>query len=429
MIAIPTPDGDAVGFHAVNLQVARLDRDAWRALQEPESASAEALGEIARWNAERDSAAHDGVDPQEVRFLSINVAQICNLKCTYCAAGGDGTFGEATTQIDLEKAYAQLARFLLPLPRGARFALNFLGGEPLVAPLAIEGLIARARLLTAGRDIELIFKITTNGTLITPAVAAMLERHRFHVQISLDGPPAINDLSRPTAGGRGSTAATMRGALELFSRKAGLGSISVNAVHGTHNANALATFGYLREFPWDRIALTFDSTCRDEELSRRFAESLCDAAEDAWDIGGERELRRLHDFDVHFGILDSQRRNRNFCGAGKSQMLMDASARLYACYWWAGDKDEVLSDAEGAPTGARVAAFAEPLVERHGCGSCWARNICGGGCMQVNKATSGDTKIKNESFCERTRRIIGKGVELYERSRRHERIDVGAEGA
>jgi uncharacterized protein len=410
--------GPVVGFHSENLQVARLDEQAWLALAEPSRAAATARGEILAWSRERDPAASDGIEPQEIRYLSINVAQACNLACAYCAAGGDGTFGEAKKQIDLEKAYAQLERFLLPLPRGASFTLNFLGGEPLLAPRALAALVARAQLLVAGRKIDLTYKITTNATLLAPPVADFLARHRFHAQVSLDGPPVINDASRPTAAGRPSTALAMRGAAELFARRAQLGSISVNAVHGAHNANAAASYEFLRQYPWDRISLTFDAHCGDAETSARFAASCCDVAEAAWSYGGEKELRRLHEFEVVFSILDSQRRNRNFCGAGKSQLLMDASARLYACYWWASDQSEQLSNASGQLDRERLAAFSAPLLERHGCGACWARHICGGGCMHINKINSGDKHRRDEGFCERVRKIIGKGIELYERSRR-----------
>lgn len=412
----------AVAFHVENLQVASLDADAWAALTEPENASAEAKGEILAWNRERDPDVRDAAAAEGVRYLSINVSQICNLRCSYCAAGGDGSFGDPRKHIDLEKAYAQLERFLAPLPQGSRFVLNFLGGEPLAAPNAIEALIARARLLTAGRKIDLVYKITTNATLINSEIAEMLAERRFHVQISLDGPPEINDRSRPTAGGKGSSTMAMRGARQLFERKDRLGSIAVNAVHGAHHADALASHRWLRNFPWDRISLSFDAACRDPESSARFAESFCEAAEEAWALGGEAELRRLHDINVCFETIDSRARNRNFCGAGKSQLLLDASAKLYACYWWANDAREELSGPDGGLDGElsreRLQAYASDLVDKHGCGSCWARNICGGGCMHVNKVASGDKSRKDALFCERTRRMIAKGVELYERARR-----------
>ena len=413
----PESGREAIGFHAENLQVARLDEQAWQAIADPETGSPEALSEIRQWNAERDPETQDREPERDVRYLSINVAQLCNLRCAYCAAGGDGTFGDAQKQIDLEKAYAQLRRFIAPLPPGARFVLNFLGGEPLVALDAIEAIIARARLLAAGKQIKFVHKLTTNATLIDAAAAERLARAGFHVQVSLDGPPAINDRSRVTANGRSSTAAALRGANRLFDTADRLGSISVNAVHGAHNVDALATYGYLREFPWDRISLSFDSSSSDEALSLDFARSFCEAADAAWAHGGERELRRLHDFDVIFDVLDTQRRNRNFCGAGKSQILMDASARLYACYWWAGDAREDLSSADGGIDEAKRAQFARALVEANDCGSCWARNVCGGGCMNANKLANGNKHRKSAAFCDRTRRIVAKGVELYERSR------------
>ena len=418
IVAFQTASGETVGFHSNNLQVARLDNDAWTALTRPELAPITAREDVVAWNREVDPAVSDAVESKQVHYLSINIAQICNLSCTYCAAGGDGTFGDRVKQIDLTMAYRTLEAFLKRLPNGAAFTLNFLGGEPLLVPDAIEALVHRARLLVAGRNIELAFRVTTNATRVTASTAEMLARHRFHVQVSLDGPREINDVSRPAPGGRSSTSQALAGVEALFAKRSELASISVNAVHGAHNTDAQLSYGFLRGFAWDRISLTFDSGLADPEMSRRFTETLIMVAEEAYRSGGERELRRLHDFNTHFETLDSQKRVRNFCGAGKSQALLDARGSLRACYWWAGRPEDDSIGREGELNAKALARYSDDLVDRHGCGDCWARFVCGGGCMQQNRLAHGNDKKRDEGFCNRTRSLIAKGIELYERARR-----------
>ena len=135
--------------------------------------------------------------------LSLAVAQSCNLGCTYCYAEG-GQFGGAATNMTSEVAERAVDRLIDGAPEGAKLALAFLGGEPLinraVIRTATEHAIERAR----RRGLEIGFAITTNGTLITPADAELFERHGFAVTVSLDGGRAAHNAQRPFKGGRGS---------------------------------------------------------------------------------------------------------------------------------------------------------------------------------------------------------------------------------
>jgi uncharacterized protein len=418
IIGLKTPRG-VVGFHAHNMQVAKLDAEAWHGLTSPSPAGlamSEAESEIRLWNAEIDSEVKDIKTEQRVRSLAINVAQICNLKCTYCAAGGDGTFGDPMKEVDLGILEEQIRSLLSKVPSGEVFKFTFLGGEPLIAPEAIRSIARFARLQTAGRKIHLRFDIVTNATLVTPEIAEMLADLSANVTVSLDGPPEINDRNRPTRGGRGSTEKTMRGVDNLKAVHARLGSLSVASVFGEHNLDVVGTYRFLQPLGFDAIKFDFAISDKDEVASLAFVDGLSAAAELAWTLGGEAELRRISNFDIYFRILDGRSRISNHCGAGKTHLHSDSRGKITTCQWFSGDaKEEVgvgaLLEAE------KLADYADPLVERHDCGSCWARNLCGGGCMYVNKTKTGSKHSKDEGFCIRTRSIIAKGIEYYAEAR------------
>jgi uncharacterized protein len=205
------------GFHARNLQVAELDSEAWRALSEPSVLDASALREISQWNQENDSNATTEKNHSYIRTLVINVTQICNLRCVYCAAGGDGTYGSKKGKVDLKKIKNQLTMFIGKVPEGESFHINFLGGEPLLHPEAISSVASHVALLKAGRDIRIEFGITTNGTLINDEIAELLAGIRCHVTVSIDGKPEINDKLRPTVGQKGSSQKTMAGLVQFVS--------------------------------------------------------------------------------------------------------------------------------------------------------------------------------------------------------------------
>ncbi len=117
-----------------------------------------------------------------------NVGRRCNLHCRHCYSDsanreylGELTTAEGVALID------DLAAFGVP-------ALLLSGGEPLMRP-DIFDLMAHAR----ARSLRTT--LSTNGTLITPAVAARLKELGLgYVGISLDGIGAVNDRFRGQKG-------------------------------------------------------------------------------------------------------------------------------------------------------------------------------------------------------------------------------------
>jgi uncharacterized protein len=420
IIAIQTEQGSVVGFHARNLQVAHLDPMVWGALSTPEAAATEVKEEIQTWNSEIDASVRDAHVQQKIRSLTINIAQICNLKCTYCAAGGDGTYGSRVKQIDLNKLYEQITMLLHDVPNGERFTFTFLGGEPLIYPEAIASIARFVKLQVIGRDITPVFHIVTNGTLVTREIAELLASINCYVTVSLDGSPDVNDVNRPTRAGTGSTAQTLRGLENLLAVRDRLGTLAVAAIFGPHNTDVLSAYRFLKRYNFDLYKFDFAAGPEDREASLAYAQGLNEMAELAFREGGEAELRKISDYDHYFQILDERRRIFNHCGAGKNHLQVDTSGKFTTCQWFVGDKSEEV----GAGTTldqAKLAAYADPLVELNGCGKCWARHLCGGGCMFVHKLKTGSKHTPDPEYCTRTRTIIAKGIELYAEARNEAR--------
>ena len=413
-----------VGFHSHNLQVAELDPQVWAALESPTTAPEAVWTELEQWNKEIDTAVTDGKVAQTIRALTINIAQICNLKCTYCAAGGDGTYGSKTAKIDVSRATSQLDMLLHDVPNGGKFAINFLGGEPLVYPQALFSIARHAQLAAAGRDIAVHFEVTTNGTLVTPEVAEMLAKLQCNVTVSFDGPAAINDKVRPTIGGLGSTARTLKGISELFKVRERLTSLNVHAVFGEHNVDVLTSYEYLREWDWSSITLTYAVGANDETYSPLFIESLFKAAERAFKLGGEAELRRIAQFDHIFRIFDGQQRIHNYCGAGKSLLQVDTEGRFTICNWFVNDaKEEIGRDL--TIDKHKLKPFADTLINMNNCHDCWAKYVCGGGCMFVHRSRTGNKHKTDPEFCARMRGVIAKGIDYYEQTRNANQGQMG----
>jgi Fe-coproporphyrin III synthase len=118
-----------------------------------------------------------------------NLTRTCNLKCIHCYSGSENRRypGELTTE-ECKAVLEDLAAFKVP-------AVLFSGGEPLVREDVFE-------LAAYGRQLGLHVVLSTNGTLITPAIAQRLKALQFaYVGISLDSAiAAVHDRFRGVAG-------------------------------------------------------------------------------------------------------------------------------------------------------------------------------------------------------------------------------------
>jgi uncharacterized protein len=404
-------------FHARNLEVAEISEEAWQGLSETHVNTVEIEREFEAWETEANPDVKSGKVELGIRSLTINVTQICNLKCTYCAAGGDGTYGAAQTKINVEKTLPQLKFFLDKTPRGGKFRITFLGGEPLLYPQGILEIANYVELMTVGRDIKVFFSVVTNGTLINEKTLPILKKIRAMVTVSLDGPPDINDRMRPSKDGSGSTSIVVEGIQKLSQIKDKLGGpLIVHGVFTKENMSVVSAYNFYRNLNVDKFEFTYSVNESDKDLSAEFVNEMNAIAKIAYDIGGENELRRVGLFNQYFYALDNQQQTENFCGAGKSYLMIDAQNNIYTCPWDVGNKvEQVGFGSEVLPN--KMASYEAPLIEANNCQSCWARFLCGGGCMFIHKHSTGSKNKKDEKFCLRTRALISTALFYYKQCR------------
>lgn len=417
-----------LAFHAQNMELAEISEDAWEAMvptrldqSHPVTMSvvqSEAAKEIAGWNEYQNPETQDLESSFGVRSLVLNVTQICNLHCTYCAAGGDGTYGDPVQRISIENTLPQIRFFMEQIPAGGRFHIAFLGGEPLLYPDALRAIGLYTRDLGKERGITTTFKVTTNGTRINEASLRALTDLRSNVIVSIDGPREIHDLQRKTKSGEGSFDQVIAGIENLIAHKNSLGAIGVHAVFNEKNLDMEKAWDFLSSLDVDSMEFTYTVEHGDRESTRLFNESLARAAEKAWNKGGETELLRIANFRTHFDRLDRRERLHNHCGMGKSMLVVDSRNRLWTCPWQVGQTGNRLGE-DSTPDYDALETHRESLVRRNDCGDCWARFLCGGGCSFVHGTTSRKEALdKKIDFCERTRFLLGLVMMYYHRARR-----------
>jgi uncharacterized protein len=325
--------------------------------------------------------------PPAIRALSLNVAQACNLACTYCYAD-EGNFGGKPQRMDEAVALDAVRLLIEQTGHGNRAVLGFMGGEPLLNRALVHSVVPKAAALAAAHGVTLQFSITTNATLVTDADASLFHDHGFTVAVSLDGAATSNDIGRPAANGRGSYAQACAGLGKLAANRPGHLSIRATVTPGANDL--VQALDHLIGLGADEVGFSpvLSAPSGKHEFSQEdFAPFLAQMI-----ACGERAkaallARRRYPFGNFETALHEIARGTHRpypCGAGASYASVSASGELYACHRAINDQRFAIGSLASGPDKAARTAF---LAERHlsrqtPCTTCWARQLCGGGCHQ-----------------------------------------------
>jgi len=301
--------------------------------------------------------------------LTWELTYACNLACVHClSSSGRRDPRELTT--------AECMAVIDELERMQVFYVNIGGGEPTVRRDFWE-------LVDYAVEHRVGVKFSTNGSRITPEVAARIARTDYvDVQVSLDGATAsVNDRVR----GPGSFDTAIRAMENLAA--AGFRGFKLSVVVTRENVPQLDAFKGLadrfqaqlrltRLRPSGRGADVWDELHPTAEQQRALYEWLL--------YHGESVL--TGDSFFHLGGYGSALPGLNLCGAGRVVCLIDPIGDVYACPFVI--HDEFRAGNVRDPGGfARVWRESELFTElRHpqhagACASCGLFDKCRGGCM------------------------------------------------
>jgi uncharacterized protein len=316
--------------------------------------------------------------------ISLNIAQSCNLSCSYCYAD-EGRFGGHAAMMPQQVARAAIDR-LLENARGQRVTIGFIGGEPFLNRRlliwAVEYAVARAR--ETGSRVG--FSVTTNGTLLTPEDLDVLRTHAFAISVSLDGGAEVNDQERRARGRSAFELAVQRLGPLLHNpgnaRIAARATVTRRDLRVLERIEALLAAGFcevgvspLRTAPVEGLALV-------EGDWPVFFDEMMRAAEAEWE-----QLRRHN--KLRFSNLANALKQLHAgyckplpCGSAASYVSVSARGEYFTCHRTVNDPRYALGDTNHGLSSDRREDFlrARHVDRQEPCRSCWARYLCGGGC-------------------------------------------------
>lgn len=324
--------------------------------------------------------------PPPLQTLSLNVAQACNMSCGYCYAGR-GTFGGRARRMSATVARQAVDRLLSEAANGATVVIGFMGGEPMLNRELVHDIVPYAERSAAESGRRTQFSITTNATLLEPADVQLFSEHQFHVTVSLDGPPELNDAQRRLPRG-GSSFERVQRSLELFDRIGRPRHLSARATVTPRVGSLPHVLDTLLELGFDSVG--FAPVLRSPDPSLAFEPEQLDSLLEQMCACGRRSkssiLRRqrypFSNFETALSQIERGTHRPYPCGAGAAYLSVNADGELYACHRLVDDPRFHFGNlTQGSDTQRRRLHLAERHVDtQEPCRSCWARYLCGGGC-------------------------------------------------
>ena len=363
-------------------------------------------------------------DPEHLPLTTVvlNVNTGCNLSCTYCYKE-DLAAPSAGEKMSLDTAVASIEMLLAQSPDEPRFNIVFFGGEPLSNLRLIRAVVdyAEPRFQALGKQVD--FSLTTNATLLDEKTIDYLDRHRFGIAVSIDGPKAIHDRNRITVGGKGTyeTVARKVGLLLARYRSRPVGA-RVTLTRGVTDLVAI----------WDHLFndLGFAEvgfapvTAGDIDRFNLSDEDLLAVFDGMKELGGRYveaalENRNTGFSNLHQLLTDLHEGSKKAlpCGAGYSMVAVDKEGDVNLCHRFTGSSMPTFGSVDQGLDVAGLTGFLSQRLDRRdtGCASCNIRNLCSGGCYHESYQRYNDPAHPVYHYCELMRDWVDFGISAYAR--------------
>lgn len=331
-----------------------------------------------------------------------NCTRACNLRCRHCYAGSDADCTARRDELSGDEARAMiddLAEFGCPV-------LLFSGGEPCLRP-------DLADLMSHARSKGLRVVLSTNGTLITPRLAAQFaEVGLSYVGVSVDGLKATHDAFRGVAG-------SFERALEgvRLSKAAGLKVGFRLTVSRSNFREIPAVFGLMKREGVDRACfyhLVYSgrgSALRAEDLSRdecrAAVRTIMDETKSWFSAGGRPEILTVDNHaDGPFVYLELLKENPARAADVLKLLKMNggnSSGNGIGCVSWDGEVHADQFWRNHSFGNVRTKRFSEiwqgealrPFKDKRAhvkgrCATCRWLDVCGGNFRARAEAATGD---------------------------------------
>jgi uncharacterized protein len=320
--------------------------------------------------------------PQFYRLVMM-LAGGCNMGCTYCFEKDVPIYQKPNL---MSRAMAdEILDWFFQHQEGNKAHVQLYGGEPLLNWPILEYVVQRLDSWAQEHQKDLSKYLITNGTLLDPDRIAFLKAHDVETQVSVDGDADTHNRFRVFKSGKPTVEKIKPNIDELITQDA---KFNLRAVLTRQNTDPSSVIAGLRSLGASRVS--FEVVATDNPHAQ------FDAGD--WDKHNEQYItfinlpyktwRELPD-EMQAMIIRICDHQRVFygCGAGVSEVTVSPDGSIYECQRIYRAPYSKVSDGK-SPT-ELASQFLTMVDDRHICQDCWARYLCGGGCMHQSHTGHG----------------------------------------
>jgi uncharacterized protein len=346
-----------------------------------------------------------------IHYLTLNVVEFCNLSCKYCFAQHEFENGK---KMSIETAYKAVDWFAKNWKDGDAEIL-FFGGEPLLNFKLINKVVDYSIDKFSKKLNKLSFGITTNGTVLSKEIVEFLYEKNFKVAVSIDAGNVAHDENRIAINNRASYERILENIKLMSSR-----GIRVNArctLYGFHNnikklkkdlSNlkltsiqvSIATPNYTGK-SYEKIPVEYNNNNLISEFEKNLELETYDESKNSEGVILEI-IERI------------KKKNRKIvpCGIGRSLVNVSSEGSIYPCHRFSNLEKYKLGNLDDESFSKAI--FEDLTVDTiPACKVCWAKYLCGGGCLYNNAAVTGDILTPSKEICVNIQKTIEYGIAKF----------------
>ncbi len=346
-----------------------------------------------------------------LQALVMNLTNQCNLACTYCYEFGADKIATPHGKpkyMSLETAKASVD-FLLAQSAGRKAVhITFFGGETLMNFPLLRDVVAYARERAQGQGRSVGFSLTTNATLLSPAIIGFLSEHEIGVTVSIDGPPDLQDKRRVYKSGRGSYA-VIEPKLRALIANHKTRAITARVTLTDGVTDVIRIYRHLKdnlgfhEVGFAPVTASNRQSYSIDDADMEGVIAQFHALADEWlEFALRGEMHGFSNVSETIGELVQGVNKSHPCGAGLGLLGVGPSGDLAPCHRFVDADSHTLGHvATGIDQGKRSDFLTRGHVgAKYDCQTCWARPLCAGGCHHEAFVRYGDTGHANLHYCD-----------------------------
>lgn len=358
--------------------------------------------------------------------LELPLTHRCNLNCIYCS------FRERMKErTDLDMPWENIERAILYFKEyleksNIHYARIDFGvtGEPFLRKDIFEKVFSYIETVFENSKVKKIWSGPYISNATYPVINETIKDFCSSQDVSCDGPKDIHDNMRTYPNGKGSFDDFIKSLEIIGDTKPKFG---VSAVLTSKNPDFSRIFNYLHtDLNFKSIYMkpanlkhNIDFSLNEEniEIFKSSYTKLIDdiLAQEPEDILNSLLAFSKEDFFMRFFYRIKNRSKQYYrCGCGKSGIYVDSDGEFYPCAHFIGMKEYSMGNLTTGLNEEKIKIYSELHVNnRESCQACWARYLCGGGCLYQSVLANKSITEPDQSKCKLIKHLIVEAIRLY----------------